>query len=118
MDKLCLYCNHPIKGRADKKFCDDNCRNIYNNQQNSDTTNLMRNVNNALRRNRRILLELNPDGKTKITKSKLVEKGFQFSYHTSTKTTKSGATCFFCYDYGYQPLENDAFLIVSSKEKE
>ena len=27
--KLCLTCNKPVKGRTDKKFCDDYCRNNY-----------------------------------------------------------------------------------------
>ena len=31
--KVCLACGKPLKGRIDKKFCDDYCRNNYNNQQ-------------------------------------------------------------------------------------
>ncbi|MBC7654417.1 MAG: DUF2116 family Zn-ribbon domain-containing protein, partial [Oligoflexus sp.] len=32
MDKQCLDCGNSIKGRADKKFCDDQCRSNYNNR--------------------------------------------------------------------------------------
>ena len=60
--KNCLTCDKPLKGRSDKKFCDDYCRNNYNNQLKSITTNQMRNVNNALGKNRRILEELIPAG--------------------------------------------------------
>ncbi len=56
--KNCLACERPIKGRTDKKFCDDSCRNNYNNRLNSDATPLIRNINNILRKNRRILLDL------------------------------------------------------------
>ncbi|MEP7253841.1 MAG: hypothetical protein ABI683_15720, partial [Ginsengibacter sp.] len=58
--KLCLTCGKQVKGRTDKKFCDDYCRNNYNNQLKSNSTNLIRNVNNALGKNRRILESLIP----------------------------------------------------------
>ena len=90
MQKACLECGEKIVGRADKKFCSDYCRNAYNNNINKDSTNLVRNVNNALRKNYRILLELNPTDKTKTSKSKLLAKGFNFEYFTSIYTTKDG----------------------------
>ncbi len=116
MQKECLYCNEKLKGRSDKKFCDDSCRNAYNNQLNSDTTQLMRHINYALRKNRRILLQLNPTGKTTVHKSKMDILGFSFSYHTSITTTKAGATYFFCYEQGYLPLEKDFYLLVAREE--
>src|SRR5215471_17287704 len=116
VSKSCLYCRRPVKGRADKKFCDDTCRNNYNNHLNSDTSPLMRNINNTLRRNRRILEELLPPGKkgVRINKEKLLEMGFQFQYITHTFTTGAGKTYHYCYDYGYLPLEDQshAYLIV------
>jgi hypothetical protein len=112
MEKQCLSCAAIIKGRADKKFCDDNCRNSYNNLQNSDANNYVRNINNTLRKNRRILTELNLDGKTRVHKSKLLEKGFHFGYLTNISITKAGAQYTFCYDQGYLALDNDYFLLV------
>jgi len=49
--KKCLECGEPIKGRSDKKFCGDYCRNVYNNKINTDSKNLIRNKNNRLRKN-------------------------------------------------------------------
>ncbi|MGH2646104.1 MAG: hypothetical protein ACRDE8_01000 [Ginsengibacter sp.] len=117
--KLCLTCAKPIKGRTDKKFCDDYCRNNYNNQLKSTTTNLVRNINNALGKNRRILETLFADGEeiAKATKDKLLQKGFQFKYFTNTYTNKKGNVYFFCYDLGYLPLENDWYLLVKRKEE-
>jgi hypothetical protein len=117
--KLCLNCDKPVKGRTDKKFCDDYCRNNYNNQLKSNTINLVRNINNALGKNRRILENLFIAGEemAKTTKNKLLQKGFQFKYITHTYTNKKGNIYFFCYDIGYLPLEGDWYLLVKRKEE-
>lgn len=110
--KACLECGEKIVGREDKKFCSDSCRNSYNNKINKDSTNLMRNINNKLRKNYRILCDLNPDGKSKTNKSKLVSKGFDFEYFTSIYTTKTGNVYYFLYDQGYMSIENEGFVLV------
>ncbi|HEV8080769.1 MAG TPA: hypothetical protein VGP43_08660 [Chitinophagaceae bacterium] len=117
--RLCLNCNKPVKGRTDKKFCDDYCRNNYNNQLKSSTINLVRNINNALGKNRRILESLFNDGEgiAKTNKNKLLQKGFQFKYFTHTYTNKKGDVYFFCYDIGYLQLENEWYLLVKQKEE-
>lgn len=117
--RFCLSCGKPVKGRTDKKFCDDYCRNNYNNQLKSGTINLVRNINNALGKNRRILENLFADGEemAKTTKERLIQNGFQFKYFTHTYTNKKGNVYYFCYDLGYLPLEKDWFLIVKRKEE-
>ncbi|MVO09552.1 hypothetical protein GOQ30_10315 [Flavobacterium sp. TP390] len=112
MAKVCLECNDKIVGREDKKFCSDSCRNAYNNKMNKDQNNLMRNVNNKLRKNYRILCELNPEDKTKTTRNKLLSKGFDFEFFTSIYQTKTGNTYYFLYDQGYMAIENDGFVLV------
>ncbi|MES2779232.1 MAG: hypothetical protein V4651_04965 [Bacteroidota bacterium] len=111
--KTCLQCGSEIKGRIDKKFCDDQCRTTHNNHLKSDN-NLMRNINNILRKNRKIIEDFIPpeETKSKSTRKRLEEKGFGFAYHTHTYTTKAGATYYFCYEYGYLPLEHDYFMLV------
>lgn len=117
-EKNCLECGKPVKGRIDKKFCDDWCRNAYNNKLNSDNSAYVRNVNNILRKNRRIIEELIPSGEetAKASRTKLHQKGFNFTYFTNTYTNKKGATYFFCYEYGYLPIEGDYFFLVKRKE--
>ena len=112
MEKACLECAEKIVGRTDKKFCSDYCRNAYNNNLNKDRKNLVRNVNNRLRKNYRILEELNPADKTKASKSKLLARGFDFEYFTSIYKTKSGNVYYFVYDQGYLPLEGDFYALV------
>ncbi len=115
--KVCLSCGEILKGRSDKKFCSDLCRNSHNNEQNSDANNYVRNINNALRKNRRILAEvLGQNEKMKISKDKLSTKGFSFSYYTNVYNTKTGNTYYFCYEYGYLHLEGDFVAIVLRKE--
>lgn len=113
--KTCLECGEKIVGREDKKFCSDSCRNSYNNKINKDHTNLMRNINNKLRKNYRILVELNPDGKSKTTRNKLMTKGFDFEYLTSIYKTKTGNTYYFIYDYGYMELDNEQYILVKKE---
>lgn len=108
----CLECGGKIVGRADKKFCDDACRNSFNNKQNSDSTNLMRNVNNKLRKNFRILSSINKEGKTKTTKTKLTSKGFDFNFLTEMIVYKNGSEYKFVYNQGYKFLEEDWVLLV------
>lgn len=119
--KTCLCCSHVIKGRSDKKFCDDNCRNAYNNQLKAKTnySSYIRNINNALYKNRKILEDLLPiqEEMAKTTKDKLLQKGFLFKYHTHSYTNKKGNVYYFCYDYGYLSLDNDWYLIVRRKEE-
>jgi predicted nucleic acid-binding Zn ribbon protein len=112
MDKLCLDCGEPIHGRSDKKFCSDQCRNNYNNTINRDANNYVRNINNILRKNRRILADLNPQGKITVTREKLASKGFNFKFHTNTYITKNGHTYYFCYEHGYLPLDNNLYALV------
>lgn len=112
MTKNCLECGEPIKGRVDKKFCSDYCRNTYNNKVNKESKNLIRNINNRLRKNHRLLSEINTTGKTKVTRTKLLDGNFDFHYFTSIYKTKTGNTYFYIYDQGYLVLENDYYLLI------
>ena len=117
MSRTCPECGDKIIGRADKKFCSDACRNAHNNALNKDAKNLVRNVNNRLRKNYRILETLNTKDKTKTTKENLLRLGFSFEYFTSIYTTKAGAIYYYLYDQGYLPLENDYYLLVKRDTK-
>lgn len=109
----CLECGEKIIGRSDKKFCNDGCRNAYNNKHNKDSSNLMRNINNKMRKNHRVLSEQKfIAGKAKTTRNKLISEGFDFEYFTSLKVYKNGAEYRFVYDIGYKLLEDDWILLV------
>lgn len=111
-NKTCQECGDRIAGRADKKFCSDHCRTAYNNRLNSDQSNYVRNVNNILRKNRRILASMNPKGRVKIAIDRLRDAGFQFGYFTNIQETHEGSPYRYCYDQGYMPLEDNTCLLV------
>ena len=112
----CLYCKKEIKGRIDKKFCDNSCRNSFNNSNNRDANRFMNRINRILRKNRRILAEFNPNGKSKVTREKLLSAGFNFSYYTNTYHTKAGKTYRFCYEQGYLKISDREFALVEKLE--
>ena len=114
-ERLCLECGTKLFGRVDKKFCNDNCRSVYNNKVNKESKNLIRNINNRLRKNHKLLTDLNTSGKTKVTRTKLLDGNFDFNYFTSIYTTKTGNTYYYLYDQGYLPLENEYYLLVKSE---
>ncbi len=116
--RKCMTCDKPLRGRSDKKFCDDSCRNTFNNRLNSSGNNYVRNTNNALGKNRRILESLIPEGErtAKVHKQKLNSLGFNFRFITHIYISKTGKVYYYCYDMGYLPLDNDWYLIVKTNE--
>jgi predicted 2-oxoglutarate/Fe(II)-dependent dioxygenase YbiX len=112
----CLECAQKLSGRKDQKFCSDYCRNTYNNRQNEDATNYVRRINTILRKNRRILVALNPSGKRTVDAITLAEEGFNFHYFTNIYTTQKGNTYFFCYDQGYTRTESDQYMLVHKQD--
>ncbi len=107
VEKKCLDCGETIRGRTDKKFCSDQCRNNYNNRLNRDSNNFVRNVHGLLRKNRRILSDLYNDGKLKVHKDALFALGYNFSFFTQIIETSDGKKYHYCFEYGYYETGND-----------
>lgn len=112
MKQQCLLCNEKFIGRSDKKFCSDQCRHAYNNQNKKDHEQFITTVNKILRKNRMILHRLGPVGKSTVRKEYLDKMGFDFQFITHTFTTKNNNTYKFCYEYGYLEIEGDKILII------
>jgi hypothetical protein len=101
VEKKCLDCGDILRGRTDKKFCSDQCRNNFNNRLNRDSNNYVRNVHSLLRRNRRILSDLYDEGKTRIHKDALIALGYNFTFVTHIIENSSGEKLNYCFEYGY-----------------
>lgn len=110
--RYCLNDGKEIFGREDKMFCSNKCRNTYNNRQNKDATNLVRNINNRLRKNYRILTELNVVENAKVERKLLKKKGFDFEFFTSVLDCKTGNRYYFVYDHGFCEIKEDMFLLI------
>ena len=114
--RVCLECSTKLSGRKDQKFCGDYCRNSYNNRLNEDSNATVRRINRILRKNRRILSQLNQSGKKTFDAISLAEEGFNFHYFTNLYKTQKGYNYYFCYDYGYIKLENEQYMLVQKQD--
>lgn len=116
--RVCKECKHTLRGRTDKRFCNDSCRNAFNNRENSKENTVLKKINNQLKRNRKILKELLAEEKMhKTNMKKLLAEGFALNYHTHRITTSNGHEYLFCYEYGVLELGEDYILIVKSNNK-
>jgi predicted nucleic acid-binding Zn ribbon protein len=99
----CLYCAEPIKGRSDKKFCDDCCRNAYNNAQRALDNGSMQSIMKVLQKNRAAIKTLLKTERTKtVSKDDLIREGYNFKYHTHHFISRNKTEYIFCFDYGYK----------------
>jgi len=115
-ERKCLECGDVLHGRADQKFCSDQCRNSYNNKQMGETNNTIRRINRILKRNQALLSNMNSTGKITVVKSDLIKQQFNFNYFTNLFTTQHGRTYYFCYDQGYSLVDGDKVLLVRKQE--
>ncbi len=115
MEKLCVECNIPVKGRADKKFCDDHCRSSFYNRSKFEEKSLTKNINQILKKNRQVLAKFNLNGVTKVNRDELIATGFNLNYQTQIQHSHSAQTYIFCYEYGYVDLGGDEFLLVTKE---
>lgn len=79
-EKECPQCGKTISGRSDKRFCSNQCRaqaHNENRRQNSGEQ-LILGINAVLRRNRTLLKQASPQGKTTTYRQVLEMAGFDF----------------------------------------
>lgn len=108
-ERKCVECGKILHGRTDQRFCADYCRNAYHNRFKRPDEQYIKEVNGRIRRNRRILKELCPEGKAMVRREVLEIKGYDYRYFSAIYTAKK--TYFLCYDYGFAPI------IDNGKEK-
>ena len=114
-EKQCPQCGKVLSGRTDKRYCSDQCRSQTHNQNRRQNTGeqLILSINAVLRKNRTILRQLSPQGKTTTYRQLLETAGFDFRHFTHLYRTKGGSTYHFCYDYGYLQLPEEKALIAN-----
>jgi hypothetical protein len=114
--ELCMQCGEKLVGRLDKRFCDAQCRNSYNNKIKRESERQIIEINRILRRNRKILKQFNPEGKTTVRKEYLQKLDFNFDFHTHTFTTTNNNTYKFCYEYGYLEIEDGEKVLIVNQQ--
>ena len=96
----CLACGKELHGRSDKKFCDSYCRNSYNNQHKHEDEKYIQQINKIIRRNRRILKTLCPEGKAIVRKTLLDKLGYKYGVFSGIYRYQDNVY-YLCYDYGF-----------------
>ncbi len=116
--RYCQCCAQVLHGRMDKKFCDEGCRNNFNNQQNSVENKEIRIINRILKRNRAILLALFALEKkpTKVDRECLLLEGFNFRYMTQQGVGSDGQSYQICYDVGLISELDRNYRIVLARD--
>ena len=74
----------------------------------------MRNTNNCLRRNRKILKELCDQQLQRVNRWELANRGFKFGYCTHVKQTQKRPV-HYCYDMAYYEKKGEVFVEAESK---
>ncbi|HLW15055.1 MAG TPA: hypothetical protein VKX30_06120 [Flavobacteriaceae bacterium] len=117
-ERNCLECGMRLLGRLDKRFCNDSCRNTFNNAKNRVKNALIKRTNTQLRKNYQILTKYNTTDKTTVAKQTLSLEGFNFELFTSIYITKANKTYYFVYDQGYLPIhDGKRYLLVKNKSE-
>ena len=111
----CRFCNSPLQGRSDKKFCNNNCRNFYHNKNKSRRRSSIRKINIILKRNFKILEKLYGDSRKTPTveEAEILEMNFDLTYSTHSVTDKAGRKVTYCYDYGYYKSQDNYTILRS-----
>lgn len=105
--RKCPICKKEIKGRSDKKYCSQECKNAYHSRLINYTNKSTVKVDKILHRNYAILVELlGRKQYLETTKNQLEEKGFVFHYCTSTYKNTQNKQCYYIYDYLWFELRN------------
>lgn len=103
---ICQYCGKPIKGRSDKRFCNDDCRNHYNRHERQEKTKPHPNTQEIFRiiRKNYILLKAlaKPDAlSTNYYDETITELGINQNFCTSAHLDADGKLWRYCFDYGW-----------------
>ena len=112
--KTCITCGDHVQGRSDKKYCSNDCRSNYNNFQNREKNNLMRNINRALRKNHHILEQLVCQGNSEVHRNTLLNLGYNFIYSTHVMYNATGQESRCCYGKGILETTSQSYAIVDS----
>ena len=120
MSKLkCPICNNPIVGRADKKYCSDQCRYLANIKNKFQAERPILDINKVLRKNRSILKALCPVGKATVRREVLVAMGYDVRVFSSLFLTSKKQIYYVCYDFAFTPIFDNNIekaLIVTKQD--
>lgn len=101
MDRRCIRCGAPLRGRSDQKYCSDSCRTDHHNEQRRRREKELHEVNRILASNWRILSGLIRQGRTRLPDSELSALHFDFGVYTATQRKFPYRRIYWCYNCTY-----------------
>ncbi len=114
----CRCCGDPLRGRVDKVFCDDRCRNQYHNRKQKvpALSESARRVQRRLIKNQRVLHEvLQNRSRCVVERDQLLLRGFSFDFFSHRRTGRAGVVIF-CLDLGYRKKSARLLEIIRQSE--
>ena len=116
----CLKCGKKLKGRSDKKFCDEYCKSAYHYQRGLEgDLKFYNDVLRVLRHNRKILKLYNRAGKATVRSKLLLEQGFNPKFFTHYWKNQKGDVYLFVFEYGFLKREEhgvEKYILVKWQE--
>ena len=102
MERVCIRCGTPLQGRADKKFCCDDCRTDYHNGLRRQREKGQREINRILSNNWKILSARLRNGERRVSVAELAAHDFNFEIYTTSRKKFPGMRIYGCYNLAYR----------------
>ena len=117
MKRECAECGHKLVGRTDKKFCNDYCRNSFNNKRYRKEQYAKREIQGVLNVNYSILKSIcSQNSVAESTLDHLAEKGYQMRFFTNLSLTGEGEVLRQCFDMSLLTKEDGSLFIINMKK--
>jgi hypothetical protein len=112
--RKCKICKSPLTGRLGQVFCSVKCKNYYHKNLRYASVKAAVRINEYLKRNHGILLELLGMNLTqiKVYRNLLEDKRFRFKYHTHSHINHKGKRMNFVYNLAWMEFSDDEILII------
>ena len=116
--RLCKWCEAPVRGRRDKIFCSAECKAAYHYELKHQSKDAASNIDKILHRNRAILFEIMGELSTqrKTLKSELDQKKFNYSHITGYHINSKGKMVHHVYDFSYMIFSDQGVMIYRRKK--
>ena len=94
------------------------CKNYYHSHLRKASNLAAKQINEYLKRNHGILLELLGKNKTqtKVYRTRLEQKKFRFKYHTHFHINSKGKMFHYIYDMAWMEFSDDEILVVRQRK--
>ena len=114
--RKCKICKTVLTGRVGQVFCSIKCKNYYHSNLRYASFKAAIRINEYLKRNHGILLEILGKNNTqkKVYRNVLEDKKFRWKYHTHSHINSKGKTMHYLYDLGWMDFSEDEVLVVRS----